>query len=195
MSFHAKANVICFSFQRPQLVPNPGSPLSLETWCISDIESWLCDTSTLLRGGSCLDNGYMPNTPKTNSTFHNNVHVNIPSPSSVGPAAAESPTLYDNSPGKGFVGPPPYIQIKQEIDDGAEYQCSGVCVANGLAQTPVTIKREEPEQQAFTSESMEQLRKLAFEQAAKDVHVTSGYLGISPGMLKLILFNIFLSLF
>lgn len=157
-------------------MPNPGSPLSLETWCMADLESWLCDNTTLLRGGA---GGYISTSPKMTSTFHNNVHVSIPSPSSAGPAAAESPTLYDNTPGKGFVGPPAYIQVKQEIDDGAEYQCPGARINNNVTPTTMTIKREEPE--GLTRESMEQLRKLAMEQAAKDIHVACDILGISAG--------------
>lgn len=155
-------------------MPNPGSPLSLETWCMADLESWLCDNTTLLRGGG----GYIATSPKMTSTFHNSVHVSIPSPSSAGPAAAESPTLYDSTPGKGFVGPPAYVQVKQEIDDGADYQCPGVRI-NNVAQANMTIKREEAE--GLTNESMEQLRKLAMEQAAKDIHVACGILGISAG--------------
>lgn len=158
-------------------MPNPGSPLSLETWCMADLESWLCDNTTLLRGGG--GGGYISTSPKMASTFHNNVHVSIPSPSSAGPAAAESPTLYDNTPGKGFVGPPAYIQVKQEIDDGAEYQCPGARINNNVTPTTMTIKREEPE--GLTRESMEQLRKLAMEQAAKDIHVACDILGISAG--------------
>lgn len=157
-------------------MPNPGSPLSLETWCMADLESWLCDNTTLLRGGG---GGYISTSPKMASTFHNNVHVSIPSPSSAGPAAAESPTLYDNTPGKGFVGPPAYIQVKQEIDDGAEYQCPGARINNNVTPTTMTIKREEAE--GLTRESMEQLRKLAMEQAAKDIHVACDILGISAG--------------
>lgn len=158
-------------------MPNPGSPLSLETWCMADLESWLCDNTTLLRGGG----GYISTSPKMTSTFHSNVHVSIPSPSSVGPAAAESPTLYDSTPGKGFVGPPAYVQVKQEIDDGADYQCPGIAINNNMTPTTMTIKREEAE--GLTCESMEQLRKLAMEQAAKDIHVACGILGISAGEL------------
>lgn len=157
-------------------MPNPGSPLSLETWCMADLESWLCDNTTLLRGGGAV--GYISPSPKMTSPFHNSVHVSIPSPSSAGPAAAESPTLYDNTPGKGFVGPPAYVQVKQEIDDGADYQCPGVRI-NNVTPTTMTIKREEAE--GLTCESMEQLRKLAMEQAAKDIHVACGILGISAG--------------
>lgn len=152
-------------------MPNPGSPLSLETWYM-DLENWLCDNTTLLRGNS----NFMPNSPKM-ANF-NNVHVNIPSPSSSGPAAAESPTLYDSPPGKGFVGPPPYVQIKQEIDDGAEYQCSGARMANNGNSTLMTIKREDD---GLSSEKMEQLRNMVVEEAAKDIHVTCGILGISAG--------------
>lgn len=161
-------------------MPNPGSPLSLETWCMTDIESWLCDTTTLLRGGGngSGSNCYIPNSSKMTSTFNNNVHVNIPSPSSAGPAAAESPTLYDSPPGKGFVGPPPYVQVKQEIDDTADYQCSGARL-NTMTLMPMAVKREETE--TLTSESMEALRKLAMEQAAKDIHVACGILKISAG--------------
>ncbi|GFY66190.1 uncharacterized protein TNIN_241411 [Trichonephila inaurata madagascariensis] len=42
-------------FQRPQLVPNPGSPLSLEAWCVADFESWFSDNTTLMR---TPNNGY-----------------------------------------------------------------------------------------------------------------------------------------
>lgn len=154
-------------------MPNPGSPLSLETWCMADLESWLCDNTTLLRGGNGT---YVPPSHKM-AAYHSNVHVTIPSPSSSGPTAAESPTLYDSPPGKGFVGPPPYIQVKQEIDDGADYQCSGVRI--GGPMTPMSVKREEEE--GLTSEKMEQLRNLAVEQAAKDIHVACGILGICAG--------------
>lgn len=142
---------------------------------MADFESWLCDNTTLLRGGG----GYISTSPKMAPAFHNNVHVSIPSPSSAGPAAAESPTLYDSTPGKGFVGPPAYVQVKQEIDDTADYHCSGARIDNNVTAPTMTIKREEDE--GLTSESIQQLQKLAMEQAAKDIHVACGILGISSG--------------
>lgn len=160
---------------RPQLVPNPGSPLSLEAWCVADFESWFSDNTTLMR---TPNNGYtsvsMDSTQKM-PAYHNSVHVNIPSPSSGMCTAAESPTLYDSPPGKSYNGPPPYVQVKQEIDE--DYQCSGARMApiNGMGPALI-VKREEEE---GLTDQMEQLRNLAVEHAAKEIHVACEVLGIS----------------
>ncbi|GIX79748.1 hypothetical protein CEXT_73981 [Caerostris extrusa] len=164
---------------RPQLVPNPGSPLSLEAWSMADFESWLCDNTTLLRN---TNNAYnhlsIDSTQKLTTAYHNSVHVNIPSPSSGMCTAAESPTLYDSPPGKSYnSGPPPYVQVKQEIEE--DYQCSGMRMApaNGM-NSALNVKREEEE---GLSDQMEQLRNLAVEQAAKEIHVACEILNISHG--------------
>ncbi|KAG8187364.1 hypothetical protein JTE90_016913 [Oedothorax gibbosus] len=156
---------------RPQLVPNPGSPLSLETWCMADFESWLCDNTTLLRSNQHNNNLY--NNLEKLTPYHNSVHVNIPSPG-MQCNAAESPTLYDSPPGKNYGGPPPYIHIKQEFEEDLDYQCPP-------GMRAIDVKREED---CLVSEGltdqMEQLRNLAVEQAAKEIHVACEVLGISP---------------
>ncbi|CAL1267312.1 unnamed protein product [Larinioides sclopetarius] len=164
---------------RPQLVPNPGSPLSLENIYMADIESWLCDNTTLLRNTT---NGYSPvsiDSMQKMNVYHNSVHVNIPSPSSGMCSAAESPTLYDSPPGKCYNGPPPYVQIKQEIEE--DYQCSGMRmppVSSTALDSTLTVKREEEED--GLTERMEQLRNLAVEQAAQEIHSACNQLRISP---------------